>query len=384
MQIPQGRWSPGRCWLTACEDTLEGDECVAPAGTGASGWDENNFDRSVHDLQNSLVAGVAGNVLGDAGSVAASARRGENDVGGHSLEFENSVYVRLAEPVCMSSLDGNLLNSVTCHPSMHAPSLARVIDGKSGGFGGMVSGEGSGRGLRGGETARLDVLLHDVFRPVPACSCLRIQGLPEFYDCSCARESTCSNSRPVRGPEPQGETKWSRRGSLCKVRQDVGEKFAFPQQLSGKLHVETWAGGCKSLNLRISQKQEIEGRCAVVGFPPRTPSVTPVLPKPGSDIRMKMEWKVMAKMGKSGVWFFQNAGRMWEREVGSSVAYGRGRLGLEGVVPHGMVGSLWFLVLLLVFVWTGPSCRVAYWRAVLATASRCVEGYRTPDEALAC
>ena len=81
-------------------------------------------------------------------------------------------------------------------------------------------------------------------------------------------------------------TKWSRRGSLCKVRQDVGEKLAFPQQLSEKLHVETWAGRCKSLNLRISQEQEIEGRCAVAGFPPRTPFVTPVLP--GPDIRRRL------------------------------------------------------------------------------------------------
>ena len=47
-------------------------------------------------------------------------------------------------------------------------------------------------------------------------------------------------------------------------------------------------------------------------------------------------------------------------------------------------GPLWFLVLLFIFVWAGPSYRVAHWRAVLATACRCVEGYRTPDEALVC
>ena len=107
---------------------------VASAGAGILGWSENNFDGPVHDLQNSLVVGVAGNVLGNAGIVAASARRGENDVGGHPLEFENSVCVRLAEPVCMNSFGGNSLNSVTCHPSMLAPSLARVIDGKSDGL----------------------------------------------------------------------------------------------------------------------------------------------------------------------------------------------------------------------------------------------------------
>ena len=71
-------------------------------------------------------------------------------------------------------------------------------------------------------------------------------------------------------------------------------KACFSQQLSGKVHVETRAGGCQSLNLGISQDQEIGRRCAVVGFPPRTPCVTPVLP---------------------GVWFFQNAAGMWERWV---------------------------------------------------------------------
>ena len=32
----------------------------------------------------------------------------------------------------------------------------------------------------------------------------------------------------------------------------------------------------------------------------------------------------------------------------------------------------------------GPAIGPIHWRAVLANASRCVEGYRTPDEALGC
>ena len=135
-----------------------------------------------------------------------------------------------------------LLQSLVIHPC-NAPSLARVIDGKSDGIGGMVRGERVGRELRGEDTARLDVSSHDVIRSVPAC-CLPTQNsrasrvLWLFF----ARGSTSSNSRLVLGPEPRCGTKWSRRGSLRKVRQDVGKKFAFPQQLSGKLHVETWAG----------------------------------------------------------------------------------------------------------------------------------------------
>ena len=172
-----------------------------------------------------------------------------------------------------------------------------------------------GGGSRGRDTARLDALLHDVIHSVPACGNPRIQRLPEYHDCSYARCSTSCNSRPERGPGLLGVTTWSRRGSLCMARQDAGGKLAFAQQLSGRTHIETWAGGCKSLNLRISQEQEIKGRFAVSAFPPRTPIVTPVLPGPGSDIRMKMGWKVTSKTEKSGVWFFQSAGSLYGRWV---------------------------------------------------------------------
>ena len=80
-------------------------------------------------------------------------------------------------------------------------------------------------------------------------------------------------------------------------------------------------------------------RCAVSGFSPGTPFVTPVLPGPGSDIRMKMVWKVLSKMRKSGVWFFRDAGGwlgsgqcLWVLLVG----YGRDRTTQRGrfhVVP---------------------------------------------------
>ena len=56
-------------------------------------------------------------------------------------------------------------------------------------------------------------------------------------------------------------------------------------------------------------------RCAGATFPSLIPFVTPVLAGPGSDIRMKMEWKVRSKTRKSGVWFFQNAGGWWESGV---------------------------------------------------------------------
>ena len=35
-------------------------------------------------------------------------------------------------------------------------------------------------------------------------------------------------------------------------------------------------------------------------------------------------------------------------------------------------------------VWAKPCCWATFWRAVLAPASRSVEGHRTPDAALVC
>ena len=113
-----------------------------------------------------------------------------------------------------------------------------------------------------------------------------------------------------------------------------------------------------------------QGKVCCVGIPSSDSFfVTPVLPGPGSDIRMKM------KTEKSGVWFFQNAGGSVGR-VGTSVAHGRGGFGTEGIAPHSVGGSRWFLMFLCVCVRAGP--------AVLATASLCLEGCRTPDDALVC
>ena len=235
------------------------------------------------------MAADAANALGDVDVAVAAARRGENNCDDHLLELKNSLLAASAESeYALNCL--NSLNSLMCHPSMHAPSLARVVDVKHGGFSGMVCGEGVGRVSRGRDTARLDALLHDVIHSVLACGHPRIQGLPEYYDCFYAR--------------------WrSRTASLRKVGQDAGAE-------------------------------------------------------------------------KSGVWFFQNAGGLVE--AGTSVAHWRCGLGMEGIVPHSVGGSWWFLVFLFVCVRTGPSRRAAYWRAELATAGRCVEGYRTPDEALVC
>ena len=76
----------------------------------------------------------------------------EHDIDGHVVEFENLQPAAFAELGYLHCL--NSRNSLICHPSMHAPSLARVIDGTSGRVCETVSGEGVGSVLRGCGTAR--------------------------------------------------------------------------------------------------------------------------------------------------------------------------------------------------------------------------------------
>ena len=203
----------------------------------------------------------------------------------------------------------NFLNSLICHPSMHAPSLASVLFVERVGVVGVGRfGEGDARVARWLGTARVDGSLHAGFLSVSACPNSLIRELTECHGSSCSQMGSSPNSRLVRGPGLCG-------GTNVQVRQGAREKLAFAQQLSGRAHVGTWAGGHNCLNLRISQEKEIMIRCAVSEFSPRTPFVTPVLPGPGSDIGMKLVWKVLEKTRKSGVWFFWDAG-VW---LGSGV-----------------------------------------------------------------
>ena len=192
---------------------------------------------------------------------------------------------------------------------MHAPSLVSWLFVENDAVVGVGRLCGSHSGdARWSGTARVDGLLHAGIQLVSACPNSLIREHTECHGSSCGQLCSSPNSRVVRGPGLRGGTKGQ-------VRQGAGEKLAFAQQLSGRVHVGTWAGGNKSLNLRISQGKEIISRCAVSGSSPRTPFVTPVLPGPGSDIRMKMGWKVLDKTRKSGVWFFRDAG-VW---LGSGV-----------------------------------------------------------------
>ena len=273
---------------------------------GRAGWCEDTSDDSVHASENSVVAGVAASPLRELDVAVAAARCGENNCNGHLLEFKNSL---LAAESCYSLYRLNSLNSLICHPSMHAPSLTSEMCVESVGVVGVERfGEGDVEVARWLGIARVDGSMHDVIRCVSARFNSRIRGHSECHGSSCGQFGSSPNSRVVRGPGLRGGTKEQ-------VRQGAGEKLAFAQQLSGRVRVGTWAGGKNSLNLRISQEKEIMTRCAGATVPSLIPFVTLVLPGPGSDIRMKMEWKVLSKTRKSGVWSFQTAGSLWESGV---------------------------------------------------------------------
>ena len=198
-RAPHGCLSFGRGSSAGCEDDFEGQESGAFSGAGSAGRRETEFEGSLHDLPDSLVAVGTANATVDVGGAGAC---GEDNFDDHVVEFRNLLLAASAESgVVLHRLKSR--NSVICHPSMHAPSLARVFDGESGRVSRMVCRQGGGRGSRERDTARLDVSSHDVIRSVLACYSPRIHGLPEYYDCSYAWVNTSSNSRLVLGPEPR-------------------------------------------------------------------------------------------------------------------------------------------------------------------------------------
>ena len=266
-------------------------EDSASALSGYAGQCENTFDDSVHASENSVLARVAACSGCKLDFAFAAARCGENNCNGHLLEFRNSL---LAAESGYSLHCLNSLNSFICHPSMHAPSLGSGLFVENDGLVGVERfREGDSGVARWLGTARVDGSLHAGIQSVSACPNSLIRLHTECHGSSCSQMGSSPNSCLVRGPGLRGGTK-------VQVRQGAGERPAFAQQLSGRVHVGTWAGGNKCLNLRISKEKEIMTRCAVSEFSPRAPFVTPVLPGPGSDIRMKMEWKVLDKTRKSG------------------------------------------------------------------------------------
>ena len=157
-QLSQEAWSYGRGCSAGCKDTFDSHEVQASAVAGRAGWGEDTFDDSVHASENSVVAGVAASSTLELDVAVTAARCGENNCNGHLLEFKNSL---LAAESGYSLHRLNSLNSLTCHPSMHAPSLASWLFVDSVGVVGLGRfGEGDTGVARWLGTARVDGSLH--------------------------------------------------------------------------------------------------------------------------------------------------------------------------------------------------------------------------------
>ena len=181
--------------------------------------------------QNSVVARVAACLVRELDVASAAARCGDNFRNGHLLEFENSL---LAAESGYSLHCLNSLNSLICHSSMHALSRASGLFVESDGVVGVGGLCGSHSGdARWSGTARVDGLQHAGIQPVSTCPNSFIREHTECHGSSCGQLCSSPNSRVVRGPGLRGGTKGQ-------VRQGAGEKLAFAQQLSGRVHVGTW------------------------------------------------------------------------------------------------------------------------------------------------
>ena len=147
-----------------------------------------------------------------------------------------------------------------------------------------------------------------------------------------------------------------------------------------RLHVQTWAGRDGNPSLPISQVVEIMSGCADMVTRLLPPFFSSVSPGPGREVRNGMGWSLLEKTARSGVWLFRGALR------GSSAFFAFAAF--AGWVEKRSFLTAWavspFSSFLFILIWARHGCRATIWRAVLATASLIVEGYRSLNEALVC
>ena len=199
------------------EDNFDCHEVTASALLGHAGRYGDSVDGSVHDPENSVVLKVAACSGRELDVTSAAARCGENNCHGYLLDFKNSI---VATESGSSLHCVNSLNSLICHPSMHAPSLASELFVGNDGVLGMGKFCGGDSGFaRWLGTARVDGLLHAEIQSVSACLNSRIRGHTECHGSSCSQMGSSPNSRLVRGLGLLGGTK-------VQVRQGAGPHFA--------------------------------------------------------------------------------------------------------------------------------------------------------------
>ena len=163
----------------------------------------------------------------------------------------------------------------------------------------------------------------------------------------------------------------------CPDRCPAAEKLASLQQAP----VETWAGRDGNPSLPISQVVEIMSAYADMVTRLLPPFFSSVSPGPGREVRNGMGWSLLEKTARSGFFFFRWCLSGEQCIFCICCVY---QLGRKRIVPYSLGGPPIFFVFLFILVWARHGCRATVWRAVLATASRCVEGYRSPNKALVC
>ena len=178
-----------------------------------------------------------------------------------------------------------------------------------------------------------------------------------------------------------GETKSLSTSTRRGVRRSAVDESAHPQQTPLKLHGETWAGLLRNHGPKIFREVEIVPGCAVAVARPSCPDYSPEPPGPGRIIRNMLGWTLEEKTDQSGVWVFRGA-LQGENLFSSLDAFGdwewKGSYHTAWAVPCDSSCTCSYAY------GQGPRYRATFWKAVLATARRFVEGYRTPDEAMVC
>ena len=240
---------------------------------------------------------------------------------------------------------------------------------------GVGSGVGVGVGGRAGvscvvpsgavddvDDACMDGFVYDV---IHTGSNSVIQGFSEYHDSSCARMNALQNSRVERGHHVRGGIKRPSTGSLCKVTLSAGKKRPLSKQQPVKVHDGMWASLLKNQSPRFSCVVEIIPGCAVTVACPSCPDNSPVSPGPGR--LFGSVWSMVVPWCRPRREYFSSLDAAGDLE------------------KKGSYHTAWSVfVYLFVRVRARPRYRATHWRAVLATASMCVEGCRTRDAAVVC
>ena len=136
------------------------------------------------------------------------------------------------------------------------------------------------------------------------------RSLHDVHVARCGQNSMNSLGDGVvreRGFCVPGGTKSLSMSTRAGVRRSAVYESAHTQQTPLKLHAETWEGLLRNQGPKIFQEVEIVPGCAVRVARPSCPDYYPESPGPGILIRNMLGWSLLEKTERSGVWFFRGA-----------------------------------------------------------------------------